>query len=239
MKAFKLLAVALAATPLIASAGTLTLDLNTVFTGGLPGGSNPLVTPWLRATFDDTADSIGANGVRLTLTALNLTPTEFVSDWVFNLNTTKSAAALGFTIIPTNPTGLLQPNTNQYGIFAANNAQDNQLGAAGLKDFDIAFEFPVSNGSGRLTAGDSFVVDISYTSALGAADFDFQNAPNGVAYSAAHVQGIFPNDDSSKIFANLSDGGGGGGSIPEPSTYAAFAGLAALVLGVWRHRRTL
>ena len=231
MKALELLVAALAASPLIASASTLTFDLDTVFTGGTPGGT----TPWITAVFDDSLDAFGADGVQLKLTAANLLPGEFVTQWAFNLNTALIATDLTFTQVTNATTGLVVPG----GISTSVNAE-NALGANGLKNFDITFNFPGKNqpAGNRFELGDVFIVDISRVGGLVAGDFDYINVLNGVAHTGAHIQGIYGmGEDSSKIVGD--GGGGGGGSIPEPSTYAAFAGLAALALGFGRRRQAI
>jgi hypothetical protein len=64
-----------------ANAAVITFNLTTEFSGGTaPVGS----TPWATATFDDSFG--GANTARLTMMAGNLSGTEFISAWYFNLN---------------------------------------------------------------------------------------------------------------------------------------------------------
>lgn len=168
MNALKLLVVALAATPLIASADTLSFELDTVYTGGTPSGP----TPWLAATFDDTLDAFGDNGVRLTLTAPNLASGEFVTQWVFNLNTALTASGLTFTQVTNNTTGLVVP-----GDITTSLNGESSLGADGLKNFDITFNFPDENQpvGTRFEQGDVFSVDMSRVGLLSSGDFNYQN----------------------------------------------------------------
>ncbi len=219
MKALKLLVVAMAASPLIAFADSLTLSLDTVVSGGTPAGTSP----WISAYFTDYS-----GGVHLKLDASNLVSGEFVTDWTFNLTDwTKVISPSGATSSPA-------------GIYPVISTSNNGEKAGPLKDFDITFFFTPDNNSNppfRLNGGNSYEVDLA---GLSVADFNLTNKDgSGIYFSAAHIQGIPVNNGGKDSAWIATSDGGGGGSIPEPSTYAAFAGLAALALGVWRHRRTI
>src|SRR4029450_3709920 len=65
-----------------AEASTVTFDFSTQFSNGtLPGGP----APWVRPVFDDPAAGVGYD-VRLTLTTLGLTGTEFITETNFSLD---------------------------------------------------------------------------------------------------------------------------------------------------------
>jgi hypothetical protein len=69
----------------------LSFDLDTEISGATPPAG---ATPWLSATFDDSGTP---GSVELTLTAVNLTGTEFVSVWLFNLDPSLNPALLTFS----------------------------------------------------------------------------------------------------------------------------------------------
>lgn len=184
-----------------ARATSLTFDLNFEFSGATPPAGTP---PWLRATFDDTLDGAGANGVRLTMTALNLTNVEFISEWSFNFDPSLNPTLLTFTAV-NNAASV--PNSISTGV--------NAFQADGDGNFDILFDFPPPPGSfaGEFTAGETVVYDLVYTSAISVAAFDFDSAPGGGAgafRTAAHVQGIGTSGAGS--------GWIGPTPVPEPAT---------------------
>lgn len=152
------------------------VPLDYKFSGTPPSGS----TPWLTATFTDISD----NNVRLIMSASNLTGSEFISKWYFNLNP-DLAGSLTFTPYDTSDVESVTPS---YII--------NEYKADGDGWYDIRFEFPTADGStDRFTSGDSIIYDISYsgTGAFDVSSFIFKSSPgggNGVYESAAHIQGI-------------------------------------------------
>jgi hypothetical protein len=227
MKALKLLVIALAATPLIASASidqtatSLTYGMDRVF--GFPNPPSPSVPSggWLTATFQDQGVNTGI--VRLTLDPVGIAPDEFVTDWVFNVATV-NPTSLGFSIVGSNPTSLSLPGD----VATGNNAQN--LTTLGLTGFDLRFHFPDNTGAGMFTQGEKFVVDIS---AAGLTSANFLATNLGGFYSAVEVSGVGYYNLTADLYPSE---GGSGGSIPEPSTYAAFAGLAVLALACWRRQ---
>jgi hypothetical protein len=80
------------------------------------------------------------------------------------------------------------------------------------------------------TQGEKFVVDIS---AAGLTSANFLATNLGGFYSAVEVSGVGYYNLTTDLYPSE---GGSGGSIPEPSTYAAFAGLAVLALAFWRRQ---
>jgi hypothetical protein len=165
---------------------SLTYNYDTKYSHGFAPASD--TTPWLSATFSDTDTT--DNTLLLTLSADNLTGSEFVSNWYFNLDPAfknmipwKSRPGsvkieyLGGTEYPT--VGI---NSNSY-----------KAGSNG--DFDIRISF-ATKGSKRFEAGDSATFKITFdpgTSdlSLGEDSFNFASeGKHGGLYTAAHVQGI-------------------------------------------------
>ena len=153
-----------------ASGATLTVNLNTEFSGGV----NPQGTaPWATAVFDDSVG--GANTVRLTMSASNLVATEFISEWSFNFDPALNPGWLTFTSVNT-------------GV--------DSFKADGDGFFDIRFDFPPPPGNfgAKFTTGEQVIYDLTYSgSPIFAASFNFPSANGGGAgtyVSAAHVQGI-------------------------------------------------
>jgi hypothetical protein len=169
-----------------ASANMLSIDYGDEFSGAQqPGGAQPI----LRAVFDDTLDAYGSNGVRLTLTTLNLTSTEYVLQWLFNF--TGDASLLMFNVV--NNTDAPPTATN-----AGNDAYPGDGGGA----YDLQFAFTNASGADRFTNGEMIVYDIyTASTAIGADDFDdvSSNPPGEQNFlSAAQIGGILldPNDDA-------------------------------------------
>jgi len=191
--------------PLAAHAATLTLDLDFEFSGATPPAGT---APWITATFDDSFG--GANTVRLTMSAANLVDVEFVSEWLFNFDESLDPTLLSFTVV-----------NNDASVPNSINTGANAFMADGDGFYDILFDFPPPPGnfSGKFTAGESVVYDITYVAPISASSFDFGSAPGGGAgtfTSAAHVQGIAPAGNNSGWIAP--GDGGGGGEVPEPAT---------------------
>ena len=122
----------------------------------------------------------------LTLTATNLTGTEFVSDWAFNLDPSLDPTALSFAV--GSKTGTFDDPTFGTGVDAF---QEDGGGK-----YDIEFSFATSGSGGgihRFGVGESGTYTITGISTLTANSFDFLSATgggNGVHPTAAHVQGI-------------------------------------------------
>lgn len=198
----------------------ITFNYNTVFSGDTPQGTSP----WLTATFADT----GTDQVTLTMTASNLVPDEFVSDFDFNLDPTMQAMNLTYT--------------NAGGVVASSmNTTTNGSKAAGDGLYDIEFLFPTASGDrlgvGETAAGSTSVYTITGTG-LSASSFNFlscqqsdgcQSAGNlGPFYAAAHIQAI-PGADSGWVAPVA--------AIPEPADAAMLAAGLALMAFLARRRR--
>lgn len=222
--------VALAALPGLESTArgsTVTMDFDIEFSGGqAPGGA----TPWLTAVFDDAADSIGANGVLLTLSTPGLTGSENIDKWLFNLNPALDPTQLTFTRVG---------GTGPVSVTIATTADNtNSIPGDGGGYYDINFNFPQGNPAGRFSAGETEIYEIGYVSPLTADDFNFLAAPhggNGVHLSAAHVQNT------------TGEGSGGSGwvapgngtqPIPEPATLVIWSLLGlGFACGGWARRK--
>ena len=156
--------------PLPGQAAIVTYDLCVEFSDGTsPAGP----APWLRAAFDDDGDT---GSVTLTMEDLNLTGTEFVSEWYFNLD-----PAL-------DPTGLIiNFSAGQSGAVSTGT---DSFKADGDGLYDILFSFP--------TSGDRFGADQSSTwiftlDRLTANSFNFLSLTgggHGPYPTAAHVQDV-------------------------------------------------
>ena len=199
-----------------ARADSVTFDLNYEFSGAdEPAG--PI--PWLRATF---ADIVG--GVQLTMSALNLTPNEYVQKWLFNLDPALNPAALTFTHLS--------------GQAATVSSGTNAHKSAGAASFDLLFEFP--NSGDRFTAGETSVYKIS-GAGVTAASFDYGSfgGSKGPLSSAAHIAAIGANGQGSGWIAD-GDGGdpsGGISSVPEPGSLALISIGSLLALSYSQRRK--
>lgn len=168
-------------------ASTVTYDFGDTSGGATPTGA----APWLEAVFTDTG--LPANTVQLTVSAANLTGSEFLSCLYFNLNPALDPTGLSF--LASGSTGLFTSPTAQAA------ANGFKAGPDGKFDFLINFT-TTGDASTRFTGGDSITFTITGITGLTATDFDFLSAPaggSGPYSSAAHIQGIDPNSLSGWI----------------------------------------
>ncbi len=196
-------------------ADTVTLDYSAEFSNGTPPTGSP---PWLEAVFSDVGQP--ANTVQLTLTAVNLSSTEFVSGWYFNLDPGLNPTSLTLT----QP---ISPNYSAPIIQLGGNA----FKADGDGKYDILISFATEGGvAQRFTAGDSITFTITGITGLTPGSFDFTSAPSGghgPFFSAAHVQGI------SGGLSGWVDGTPGPGPIPQtPDGGSTIALLGSALLGM-------
>ncbi len=161
------------------SASTLEFKLDFEYSGGTePAASGP----WTTASFIDNSP----NTVRMTMSADNLSGSEFISKWFFNFDPALDSKLLRFAAIGEQGS---TPNKIKTGT--------NKFKAGPSKFYDIEFDFPPPKGNfkNKFTAGETVVYDITYsgTSGLDSSAFNFKNDPGdkGLSYhSAAHIQGI-------------------------------------------------
>ncbi|HYO07774.1 MAG TPA: hypothetical protein VER17_02275 [Tepidisphaeraceae bacterium] len=194
-----------------------------------PGGGGP---PYMTALFEDIVGQPGK--VRLTLSTFGLTaPSEFVSDWYFNLNPILDVSKLAFQLDAGATTAV---TTSNYAFVKDANSLDLGGQAVG---FDFGADFlNANNPDKRFSADELFVGTITTTQIganLSASSFLFKNAGDGMSdiffYGIAKVQGL-ANDQSTKLGAELPP------PPPVPLPAAVWAGFALMgALGLNRFRR--
>lgn len=193
-------------------------NYGTVETGGTPGGA----PPWLRATFTQ----LNPTTVDLLLEAVNLTSTEFVSEWWFNVNP---------TILPTSLSFAFQSGTaGPWNSLTA--AQDGITNAGGVFDFDLGWPTSgMQGGALRFTDDETALIRITRIGGLLESDFNWTSGGSGDAANVlalAHIQAITSPPGSSKVSPTVN----GGGSVPEPGSLA-LVGIAALAAALLRRKR--
>jgi hypothetical protein len=202
--------------PLSSKAATDNFTLDTLYAGTSPGAA----TPWLSANITD----VKPGTVLMSLTANNLTGSEYVSSWFFNLSTTLNASSLN--IVKTN----LGTGTVTGNILKGNNT----LNSGGAGNFDFGFDFTTS-GVGAFTDGDTLVFLITGISGLNAASFNYLSQ-GGSFYTAATINGL---NTISRYCGSSTDGKVGDNTnnnpAPEPATMAIMGSFVAL--GVFLKKR--
>ncbi len=197
-----------------AQGSPVSFDLGVEFSGGTPPAG---AAPWLNATFDDGGS---AGSVILTLTATNLTGTEFVSKWMFNLDTGLDPTDLVFS------SPIKTGSFNNPDIYT--DVDEFKADGAGYFDIEIAFATSGSGGgSKRFGAGDVVEYTITGIDSLTAESFNFLCTPadHGPFPTAAHVQGVGDTGDDS-----------GWVTVPEPATLTIL-GLGGLGMLLRRRRK--
>jgi hypothetical protein len=198
---------------ILAESGAAVIEIGNVYTGGTPGQPGP----WATATFTQNGSSVD-----LTLKAQNLSSTEFITKWLFNLDSSLNPSSLTFSQIA--KTGLFDAPS----ITAT--APDAQIAGAGFR-FDLVFGFATSGSAGgtkRFTDGDEITYTISRAGGLSVDDFLTTADKNGVSLtSALHIQGIANN-----LSGESSAWAGDGVPVPEPATVIA----GCLLVGILAYR---
>lgn len=202
-----------------ASADTVTYNFGSVSSGATPAGS----PPWVQAAFTDTG--MPANTVQLTLNAGNLSGSEFVSCWYFNLDPTLNASALTFTA--TGSSGSFTTPTVMTGTDGFKAGPDGK--------FDVLLKFSTSgDASTRFMSGDSLTFDITGITGLTADDFNWLSTSaggSGLYSSAVHIQSIdggdsaWVNPTSTQLQNDSVDR-----QVPDHSATVALLGTSLLVI---------
>ena len=191
--------------------GTLEFDLDNIYSGTV---SPSATKPWLTATFTD----IDSTHVSLKLDAVGLVSSEFVSEWLFNVDPTIDPSSISFT----------QTSHSNYGGYASTSitAVSGGSGAGPAHGFDIDFGLGTSNGS-RFGIAAEVVYTLTRSAGLSAANFNFSNASGDVkTTTAAHIQGI-GTDGSQSDWVDPS--GAAITPVPEASTVAGAVFAAGAV----------
>jgi hypothetical protein len=185
-------------------------------------GTNPVgPTPWLKATFSEAGTSGLFNIVQLTMEATNLTGNEFAGAWYFNTISSAPLSSGSFSYdaaYSSAPEAKVSVGTNAF-----------KAGSAGY--FDIEFDFPEANNVNRFDASEEAIYYIM-GQGLTPEDFKALNQPDGLYYTAAHVQGIY--GELSGWIAATS----GTQPIPEPTTMLLL-GVGLIGLGFFGRKRFL
>lgn len=196
--------------------------------GYIFSGSEPPVAPapWGKATFSDA----GYNQVMLDMEAMNLSTTEFIRSWYFNLDPILDPSLLALTFL-----------SGQASVGVGLEADGFRAGGDGF--YDMKFGFSTSNtGNGRFTNLEHSIYRIDWLGAgtISESSFAFTSAPGGGEgsyQSALKLQGTGTSGEGSVWVGD--DEPGDPTPVPEPTSLLllglAVAGAAAQ--GIIRRRR--
>lgn len=175
---------------------------------GLYGNSGASATGiFATAEFTDVS-----NGVQLVMKVLgNLSPSQYVNDWAFNLNTAGNTSITAVT---------LKENVSATTITRAlDNGSFGNTSNSGV--FDLVFNFAASGANKDLGQNASSTYLITGTN-LSSDDFLIANGKN--IYASIHVEGGNTNNTYIK---QVNSGGVASAAVPEP-TMVALMGLGLL-----------
>ncbi len=210
-----------------ASTGTLSVGSDIEFSNGQAPAS--ATKPWILMTITDTVP----NSVTFKLTALNLTGSENIDVFDFNLDPALAADLGNLAFSSLIKTGAFDTPTISQGV--------NAFKADGDGDYDIQLSFTTGGNTNKtFTQGDS----IQYTitgAGISASSFNFLSNPDGghgPFTTAAHIQNTTgAGNGGSGWIADTSGGSFHLIEVPEPSSIAlAFFAMACSV-GIWRRRK--
>lgn len=211
-------------------ADSVSIQYSTVYSGNeAPAGSSA----WLSTILTDTQGQ-SSNAVLLTVDASGLVGSEFVSGFYFNLAQAINPGSIRFSEVSR------QNFVGNVNFFQGQ--QDDQNAGGGFR-FDLGLAFPTQGGQ-RLGAGGVYSILLERDGGLSIYDLlvETQSTGYGNSLSVAHVQSLW-DGSSAWITAGTSFStvpGTGGAVVPEPSTWAAAAVMAGLVVfPVWRRRRSV
>jgi hypothetical protein len=209
-----------------AAPSTLIVGSNIEFSNGQAPAS--ATKPWIEMTVSDSAPG----KVVFKLTALNLTASENVSEFDFNLDPALSADLGDLTFANLTKTGSFDVPTIGQGV--------DSFKADGDGDYDINLSFTTGgNVAETFTNGDSVQYTIS-GDGISASSFDFLSHPDGGQgpfTTAAHIQNTTgAGSGGSGLVADSTGGTIQLQNVPEPSS-CLLAGLGLIGMLVWRTRR--
>jgi hypothetical protein len=203
------------------AATSIQYDFDHEFSSGTPPAG---AAPWLRAVFTDA----GANTVKLTMSTVNLSGSEFVSGWYLNLNPAYSTANLS----------IIQSGSGGAFTAPAISRGKDSFKADGDGKYDILFSFATSGGlSSRFTTGDSLTFTFSGITGLTASDFNFMSAPaggHGPFVAAAHVQSITGSYSGWVDPSTITIPGGGTTQVPDGYLTVVLLGFGCVVVESFR-----
>jgi hypothetical protein len=206
-----------------ASGSSVLLNFDNVFSGVSPSGQ----APWVSVLFED----IRPGTVELSISAINLSPSEKVTELYLNLNPNWVATRLNFSFVEGSQ--CVTAPMPALGV--------NAFKADGDGKYDIRFSF-AQRPANAFTAGDHLTYQITGIDGLTAQDFAYLSMPaggHGPFFSAIHVQGIEATDVGSKCISGwVSPSEVRIVTVPEPTAGMLVILMAGLVGGGrWFARR--